>query len=444
MQITETSSEGLRREFRVVVPAKDIDTRVTGRLAEIAQTFRMPGFRPGKVPMPLLKQRFGQSVMGEVLEGAVNDSQAKAIEDNKLRPALQPKVEITKFAEGEDLEFSMKVELLPEFEPADLGQVKISRPVAQVGDDRIEESLKRLAEARKTSEPVTEPRPAANGDIVVIDFDGSVDGERRPGMKAEAAQLELGSKSFIDTFEEQLVGAKVGDHRSVEVTFPDPYPGDPVLAGRKAVFEVDVKELRQPKPAQIDDDLAKSAGFDDLAALKTAVRERLQKEYDGLSRLRAKRSILDALAGLHSFDVPAGMVDLEFDAIWKRLQDELQSGDADPEDKAKPEDDLKAEYRAIAERRVRLGLLLSELGRRNNIQVTREELGRAIIDEAKRFPGQERQVLEFFQKNAQAAEGLRAPVFEDKVIDFILSQIQVEDQTVGIDELMKDPDEDKA
>jgi trigger factor len=444
MQITETNAEGLRRDFKVVVPAQDIAARINNRLSEIGQTVRMPGFRPGKIPMPLLKQRYGQSVMGEVLDRAVSDSSARAISDNQLRPALQPRVEVTRFEEGSDLEFNMQVELLPEFEPADLAAVEIERPVAEVTDEQVGETLGRLAAQRKTSEPVAKKRAAKEGDIAVIDFKGSVDGETRPGMTGEGVELELGTKSFIDTFEEQLVGAKPGEHRTVEVTFPDPYPGSPDLAGKKAVFEVDVKELRTAKVPDIDDEFAKSIGYDDLAALKAAVRERMEGEHGSLSRLRAKRALLDRLAELHDFAVPQGMVDIEFNAIWQRLQEELKRNGPDPEDKDKSEDELKAEYRAIAERRVRLGLLLSEIGRRNNIQVTREELGRAVITEAQRFPGQERQVFEFFQKNPDAVESLRAPVFEDKVVDFVLGQIKVNDRTVSLDELMRDPDEEGA
>ena len=443
MQITETSATGLNREFKVVIPATDIDARVKTKLTEIGKTVRMPGFRPGKVPMPILKQRYGQSVMGEVLEGAVNDSQAKAIEQAKLRPALQPKVEVTSFEPGKDLEFSMKVEVLPEFEPADLSGVAIDKPVVPVDDAQVDEALKRLADGRKGSEKVEEDRAAATGDIVVIDFDGSVDGEKKPGMKGEDHSLELGSGSFIPGFEDQLVGAKAGEHRSVTVTFPEAYHATE-LAGKEAVFEVDVKELRATRPAEINDDLAKGFGFEDLSKLKDAIRERIGADYGNLSRLRAKRSLLDKLAELHDFEVPAGMVEIEFNQIWNRLQQELKSGEADAVDMGKDEAALKEEYRAIAVRRVRLGLLLSEVGRRNNITVSRDELNKAVIAEVQRYPGQEQQVFEFFKKNPQAVEGLRAPIFEDKVVDHILAGITVNEVPVSVEELMKEPDEDAA
>jgi len=441
MNITQTSAEGLRREFKVVIPATDLEARVNQELTEIGKTVKMPGFRPGKVPMPILKQRYGQSVMGEVLDKAFNDVSAKTIEDNKLRPALQPKVEITSFEQGKDLEFTMAVEVLPEFEPAGLEGVEIEKPVVTAEDKQVDEAVQRLADARKTSEPIAKARAAKKGDIVVIDFDGSVDGEKRPGMKGEGHELELGTQSFIDTFEDQLVGAKPGEHRTVEVTFPENYHATE-LAGKKAVFEVDVKEIRKAVPAKIDDDLAKGFGFESLDELKKNIRDRIEGDYKQMSRLRAKRALLDKLAELHSFEVPAGMVEVEFNQIWQRLQDELRrSGAGEAE---KDEEKLKEEYRAIAERRVRLGLVLSEIGRRNNITVGREELGQAVFAEAQRYPGQEREVFEFFKNNPQAVESLRAPVFEDKVVDHILGQIKVTEKPVSAEELMRDPDEDES
>jgi len=441
MQITETSADGLRREFKVTIPAADIEQRTQAKLAEIGKTVRMPGFRPGKVPMTILKQRYGQSVMGEVLEEAVNDGSAKAIQDNNLRPALQPKVELGRFEPGADLEVTLKVELLPEVEPADLSGVEIERPVVEVSDERVDEGITRLAAMRKTTEKVEEDREAATGDTLLIDFDGSVDGEKRPGMKGDDYELELGSGSFIPGFEDQLVGARAGEHRTVTVTFPADYHAAE-LAAKEAVFEVDVKELRTAKPAELNDELAKSYGLEDLAGLRTFLRERMQEDFGRYSRLRAKRKLLDKLAELHDFTVPEGMVDIEFQQIWARLQEELKQEGADAAEKDKDEETLKAEYRDIAVRRVRLGLLLSEIGRRNNVVVTREELNQAVIAEAQRYRGQEQQVFDFFRKNPQAIDSLRAPIFEDKVVDFILGSIKVNDVPVTVDELMKEPDED--
>jgi trigger factor len=443
MQITETSAEGLRREYKVVITAQDIESRVQTRLIEVGKTVKMPGFRPGKVPMPILKQRYGMSVMGEVLEAAVQESVDKLVADNNLRPALQPNVKaVDQFAEGKDFTLDVSVELLPEFEPADLSGVEIEKPVAVVADEAVTESLDRLAKARRTTEKVEDDRAAVTGDVLLIDFDGSVDGEKRPGMKGEGHELELGSNSFIPGFEEQLVGAKAGSDVTVTVTFPTEYHAAE-LAGKDAVFEVKVHEIRAAKDAELNDDLAKSFGFDDLEGLKTAISERIGDEYAGTSRLRAKRTLLDKLAELHDFDVPAGMVEIEFEQIWKRLQDELANGGADAEDKDKDEEALKAEYRDIAVRRVRLGLLLSEIGRRNNVTVSREELNKAMIDEVRRYPGQEQQVFEFFRKNPQAVESLRAPIYEDKVVDFILGSVKVNEVTVSVEELMRDPDEEE-
>lgn len=443
MQITQTSAEGLRRDFNVVITAQDIESRVQTRLTEVGKTVKIPGFRPGKVPMPILKQRYGQSVMGEVLEAAVNDGAQQAVSDNNLRPALQPKIEVLKFDPGQDLEFAVHVELLPEIEPADLSGVEIEKPVAPVSDDTVTEALGRLAKGRRTTQKVEDDRAAALGDILLINFDGSVDGEKRPGMKGDDYELELGSGSFIPGFEEQLVGAKAGSDVTVNVTFPEAYHAAE-LAGKEAVFEVMVKELRVGKDAELNDDLAKTFGFDDLGALKNAIKERTEGEYGQTSRMRAKRALLDKLAELHSFDVPAGMVEIEFEQIWKRLQEELANDGADAEDEGKDEETLKAEYRDIAVRRVRLGLLLSEIGRRNNISVTRDELQKAMFDEVRRYPGQEQQVFEFFQKNPQAVESLRAPIYEDKVVDFVLGTVKVNEVAVSVEELMRDPDEDEV
>ncbi|EWY42107.1 trigger factor [Skermanella stibiiresistens SB22] len=439
MQITETSADGLKREYKVVIPAQEIETKVNSRLQELGRTLRIPGFRPGKVPMPIVKQRYAQSVMGEVLETAVTDSSQKAIDERGLRPALQPKIQVTSFEEGGNLEYDMAVELLPDFEPVDFATIELERTVAEVDDKQVDETLERLSKSGRESQPVTEDRPARNGDVLVIDFAGTVDGEAKPGMDAKDHQLELGTNSFVGTFEEQLVGAKPGDHRTVTVTFPDNY-GSAELQGKEAVFEVDVKEIREPAPVTIDDEFAKKFGAEDLAGLKQMIKDRIGQDYAGISRSKVKRTLLDKLAETHDFPVPAGMVDIEFETIWNRLQEELKRG-GDAEEAGKSEDDLRTEYRGIAERRVRLGLLLSEVGRRNNIQVTQDELNRALITEAQRYPGQEREVFEFFRNTPRAIDNLRAPLFEDKVIDFILELAKVDEKTVSVEELVRDPDE---
>lgn len=443
MQVTQTATDGLKREFKVVVPAGSIEDKVANRLEDLGRTIRMPGFRPGKVPMTLLRKRYGPSVMGEVLEAAVNDATRQAMTDHNLRPAMQPKIEITSYAEGKDLEFTVALETLPEITPADFSTIELERPVAEVPEEEIDKTLDRLAAGREGSEPAPEGRKAQEGDIAVIDFLGKVDGVAFEGGKGEDYSLKLGSGTFIPGFEQQIVGAGAGDQVTVKVSFPSDY-GHAPLAGKEAEFDVTVKEIRVAVPAAIDDELAKSLGMDDLDALRKAVRDQIERQYASLSRNHLKRRLLDALAERHDFEVPQVMADMEFDAIWKQIEESKQAGKLDPEDQDKSEEDLKAEYRKIAERRVRLGLLLSEVGQKAEITVTQEDLNRAIVAEAGRFPGQEHMVFRYFQENQDAMNSLRAPIFEEKVIDYIIELAKVADRPVSIEELMKEPDGDKA
>jgi len=435
MNVTETAHEGLSRTWRVVVPATEIGANVDKRLTELSKTIKMPGFRPGKVPLSLVKKRYGSSVMGEVLEKTVQDSSAKVLEEKAVRPALEPKIEVVSFADGADLEYTMAVETLPEVEPADLTGLTLERLVAPVDDAAVDEALKRLADGNKQYEPLETPRPAEMGDQLVIDFAGTVDGVARDGMTGSDYPLELGGGNFIPGFEDQLAGVKPGETRTVTVTFPADYHVDE-LAAKEAVFEVTAKELRAPVKADLDDEFAKKLGLPDLDTLKQTVRQQIEGEYGRLTRLKLKRKLMDALAERHDFTVPQGMVDLEFDSIWKQVQGELTA-----EEKEKPEDEVKAEYRAIAERRVRLGLLLSEVGRRNNVQVTQEELNAGLIAEARRYPGQEREVIEAYRNNPRLVDALRAPIYEDKVVDHILTTIGLTDKIVTTEELTKDDDE---
>lgn len=440
MNITETSADGLKREFQIVIPAQDIEEKVNGRLEELRRTVQLPGFRPGKVPANVVRQRYRANVMAEVLEQLISDTSRSTLADRSLRPALQPKIEVESFDDGADLAYKMAVELLPEFEPGDVSGIELEKPVAAVTDEAVNDSLNRLASARRTTEAIEGDHAAGAGDVAVIDFKGSVDGVSKPGMDAEAYPLELGSNRFIPGFEEQIIGAKTGEHRTVTVTFPADYPAAD-LAGKEAVFEIDVKELRRSVMPSLDDELAKSFGMESLDKLKESVADRIKKEYGEMSRQRIKRQLLDKLAETHSFPVPEGMVDIEFEGIWNRVQEEIKAGHA-PEEAAKPEEELKAEYRSISERRVRLGLLLSEIGRRNSIDVTQEEMNRALVAEVRRYPGQEREVFDFYKKHPQALDNLRAPIFEDKVVDFVLELAKVTERAVSFEELMRDPDED--
>ena len=434
MQVTETLADGLKREFKVVVPAADIEKKLSERLTRMAASARLPGFRPGKVPTSLLKKRYGSSVMGEVLEQAVSDSSAETIRSRGLRPAMQPKVSIAKFAEGEDLEYTMAMELLPDIEPVDFSSLELERLTVEVPESEIEEALKGIAARQRRSEPIAEPRQARQGDILVIDFVGRLGETEFQGGSAQDYHLELGGASFIPGFEDQLVGAMPGEERKVVVTFPADY-GNSELAGKEANFTVTVKEIREPVETPVDDELAKAVGLENLEALRRQLGEQIQTEYRGLARVRLKRALLDALAERHHFAVPAGMVESEFEEIWRQIEADRKEGRLDPEDAAKSEEDLRRDYTAIAERRVRLGLLLSEVGRSNNIQVTAEELNRAVLDEARRFPGRERQVFEFYQKNPEMVARLRAPIYEDKIIDFILELAKLTERKVTPQEL---------
>ncbi len=445
MQISETTNEGLKHEFKVTVGAEDIGRRVENRLQEIGRTVRLPGFRPGKVPLTVLRKRYGPSVMGEVLERTVNDTSNEALREAKLRPALQPKIEIVSFNEGKDLEYKLAVEVLPEIQPMNFGELTLERLRPEIPDAEIDKALERIAKQQRKDEPAN--RPAEKGDIVIMDFTGSIGGTEFPGGSAKGHRLELGSGSFIPGFEDQLVGAATGEHRTVNVTFPADY-GANDLAGKEASFAVDVKEVRAILPQPIDESLAEAVGMENLKALRDAVRAQIERDYAGIARQRLKRQLLDKLAERHDFPVPQGMVDIELGVIWKQFEAERErakkAGLPDSED-GKSDDEIKAEYRTIAERRVRLGLLLSEVGRSNNISVAQEEINRALSEEVRRFPGHEREVLEYYRNQPGALDNLRAPIFEDKVIDYIVEIAQVTDRPIGIAELMAaDEDEDEA
>lgn len=435
MQVAEKKVEGLKREYVVTLPAADISKQVENRLAEVGRTVRLPGFRPGKAPAAMLKQRYGQSVHGEVLEDSVGRSSRDLMSERGLRPAMQPKVEIVEFGEGKDLSYSISFEVLPDVTPCDFKTISVERLVVPVADSEIEEAVQNLAKMRRPLKKVEAKRAAKVGDTLKIDFDGTVDGTPRPGMKAEGHMIELGSHSFIDTFEDQLVGAKAGDSKVVTVTFPEGYHAAE-LSGKVAEFKVTVQELHEPGEVEINDDFAKSYGLEGLADLKSKIKENLAEQYKQAARLRAKRSLLDKLADAHSFEVPQGMVDFEFDAIWKQRE---QQG-ADPEEKGTTEDEIKAEYRDIAERRVRLGLLLAEIGRKQKIDVTQEELRNAVFQRAREFPGQERQVIEFYMKNEDATNSLRAPLFEDKVVDFMFELVNITEKPGTLADLKTDMD----
>jgi trigger factor len=441
MQITETSAEGLKRAYKIVVEADVVDSKLDEKLEQLAGRIRLPGFRPGKVPVKYLRKLHGDALMGEVLEEMVNATTREALEKNDLRPAMRPSIEITSFERGSPLEYEMSVEILPDIAPGDLSSLKLEREVAPVAEAEIDEALKRIADQQKSYEKAAKTYKAKKNDAVVIDFVGKRDGEPFENGSAEDYQLVLGSGSLIPGFEDQLIGAKAGETREVDVTFPEDY-GSEELAGKPAVFEVTVKEVKKPVDAPIDDELAKKLGMETLDELRGRLKEQIEADYARMSRMKLKRAMLDQLAAMHDFPVPEGMVDLEFNEIWKDFEQSLKQEGKDLASADKPEEELRREYREIAVRRVRLGLLLSNIGDGNEITVTAEELNRAIMMEAQRFPGQERRVFEFYQKNPDALQQVRAPLFEDKVIDFILGKAEVTEKEVDRETLFRDPDED--
>lgn len=448
MQVTETLSEGLKREYRITVPAQDLDARVNNRLEEIKTKVRINGFRPGKVPTAHLKRVYGRSVFGEVLQELMTEANRKIVDDNKVKLAMQPKVslpeeenEVEQVVEGKaDLNYTVEVEVLPEITVGDLKAISIEKPVADIADSEIQETLTRIAQQNAVYEP--KDGAAADSDKVTIDFVGSIDGVEFEGGKGEDHPLIIGSGQFIPGFEEQLVGVKAGDKKDVKVSFPADYRAED-LAGKDAVFAVTVKGIEGAKDAAVDDELAKKLGMESLDKVKDAVREQIANGYNQASRQRMKRALLDALDETHKFELPPTLVEQEFTQIWGQVEKELAAG-GDKVREGKTDDELKAEYRGISERRVRLGLLLAEIGEKNDIQVTNDEVTKAVVDRARQFPGQEQMVWEYYQKNPEALAELRAPIFEEKVVDYIVEQANVTEKKVSKEELFADPDEDKA
>ena len=439
MQVTETLSEGLKRGFAVTVPVAAIEEKRAAKLQEIGKSVRLPGFRPGKVPANIVRQRYGTAVMAEVLEESVNDATRQVLDERGLRAANQPKVDVTQVEDAKDLQFTVEVELLPEITMPEFGAIDLVRFKAEPAGEAVDKALAEIASRNEGKEAVTEDRGARAGDTLTVDFVGKVDGVAFAGGTGTDMAVKLGGAGFIPGFWEGMEGMKPGEERQIAVTFPAEYHAKE-LAGKAATFDLVGKSLEQPTEAAIDDALATTIRFESLDKLREAVTGQIQREYDQVSRMRLKRDLLDALSKAAAFDVPPSMVDGEFGQIWTRVESDLASGKGDEEDKGKDPETLKAEYRAIAERRVRLGLLLSEIGRSNGIQVQADEMTRAMRTEASRYPGQEAQVMEFFRKNPQAADGLRGPLYEEKVVDFILELAKVEDRMVSPEELSAEPD----
>ena len=435
MQVTETLNEGLKRGYQITVTASELDEKVNEKLAEAQPSIEMKGFRKGKVPMALLKKQFGPKLLGEAMQEAVDGAMTKHFEDTGDRPAAQPEVKMTNedWTAGDDVLVEMNYEALPDIPDTDLSGVKLERLVVEADDDAVQEALDSLAESAQDFADRKKGSKAKDGDQVVINFVGKIDGEAFDGGSAEDYPLVLGSNSFIPGFEDQLVGVKAEEEKDVTVSFPDDY-GAENLAGKEAVFSVTVKAVKAPAKAEIDDELAKRYGAEDLAALKGQITERLKAEYQGAARQVMKRALLDTLDGMVAFDLPPSLVKAEADQIAQQLWRE-ENPEADPQDGAKvePTDD----HMKLAERRVRLGLFLAELGRKKEIEVSDAELTQAVMTQARQYPGQERQFFEFVQQNPGMRQQIQAPIFEDKVVDFIFELAEVSEKSVSKDELQK-------
>ena len=448
MQVTETLSQGLKRSYRVVLPAGELASRLDSQLADMKDKVRINGFRPGKVPMAHLKRMYGRSVMGEVMQNAVNEANRKIVEDNGLRLALEPKIdfpedkdEIEKALEAKgDLAFTVNLETLPKFEIGSFGDVEVTRPTTPITDQDIDDAVQRLADRNRTF--TAKDGAAEKGDQLKVDFVGKINGEEFDGGAGTDIDVIIGSDSFIPGFEEQLLGMKAGEQRTIHVTFPSNYAA-PNLAGQNAEFAVTAKEVAAPGAVTIDDEFAKGFGLEGLEKLKEAIRSNLQNDYDRAARDKVKRSLFDALDKKYSFELPEGLVEQEFNSVWPKALGEQQASGRSFEQDGTSEEAAKADYRRIAERRVRLGLVLAEVGEHAKVQVTDDELTKALVERVRQYPGQEQAVWDYFRKNQEALAQVRAPLYEEKVVDHILAEAKVKEVTVSKDELFK-VEEEKA
>ena len=438
IKTVETENQGLKRAFMLTIPAEDIDARVEKEVKRIAPQVRMPGFRPGKVPPNLIRKMHGESLQQDALNSVVQDSVQQLLQEQKLRPAMQPQVALQQdYQPGKDVQVNVRLEALPDVPPPKIDGLKLERLTVELDEGAVDEQLERLASANKSWKDAKKGHAAANGDAVVIDFAGTVDGTPFEGGTGTDMQVELGSGQLIPGFEEQLVGAKAGDNRDVEVTFPQDYPVEN-LKGKAAKFAVTVKSVKQAGEAKADDAFAQQLGLKNLEQLRTILREQLQQELNGLTRTHMKRRLLDELAARHSFPVPESMVDAEFQNIMQQLRHEA-SHEADPQAALDELEREKDEYRTIAERRVRLGLLLSDIGAANGVEISQREMNQLIGQAAAQYQGKDRErFLQYVQQEPMAAARLRAPLYEDKVVDFLFSKADVTDRTATRAELEAD------
>lgn len=449
MQVTETLSEGLKRELKIVIPASDLAGKVDAYLEDMKSKANIKGFRPGKVPMAHLKRTYGRQAMAEILGTMLNESTQKAVNDRSERPAMQPEVDLPEgdakkvMEEGADLAFTMSYEVLPVFEIADFSDIEIERPIIEISEEGVMEQVEQIASQSRPFEAKAKTAKAKDGDQVTMAYVGKIDGVPFEGGADEDGKLVLGSNTFIPGFEDQLVGVKAGDETQVTVSFPEDYQA-PHLAGKEAVFDVTVKEVAGPGDVKIDDAFAEGLGLENLDKLKEAVRGQIESQFGAATRQKVKRQLLDKLDDKYSFELPEKLVDAEFDGIWRQVQADMERSGKSFEDDDTNEDAAKEDYRKIAMRRVRLGLVLSEIGEKNDIQVSDDEVQKALYEQIRQYPGQEKEVFEYFQNNQQALASLRAPIYEDKIVDYLLELAKVTDKIVTKEELLKADEEDEA
>jgi len=445
MQVTETLSEGLKREFKVVVPAAELDAKVNVRLDELKDRVRINGFRPGKVPVAHLKRVYGRSAMAEVIEATVRDTNNQIVSERGFKLASDPKVTlpteqaaVEKLIAGEsDLDYTVAVEIVPPIELTNFKTIKLTKLTSDVTDAEVDEAVARISEQNKPYSQKPEGGKAAKDDRVVISFAGTIDGQPFEGGTGDDSVVLIGSNTFIPGFEDQLIGIAAGETRTLKVKFPEHYQAAN-LAGKDAEFVVTAKSIESPGAVKVDDEFAKSLGLESLAKLRDAVKERIVAEHAGVSRQKIKRALLDELDGRHKFEPPPSLVEEEFDRVWKSVQSEMETEKKTFADEGTTEEKAKAEYRAIAERRVRLGLVLAEIGEKNKITVADDELNRAVMEQTRRFAGQEQRVWDYYRQNPQAVAALRAPIYEEKVVDFLLELAEVTEKKVAREELYKE------
>jgi trigger factor len=449
MQVTETLADGLKREYRVVVPATDLDAKVNARLDDLKGRVRINGFRPGKVPVSHLKRVYGRAVMAETIDETVREANASIVSEHGFKLAREPKVtlpeaeaEVNALVEGKsDLSYSVAIEILPKIELADFSGISLEKLTAPVTDEEVDAALNRLAEQSRPFEDKGEGAKAETGDKVTVSFTGTIDGKPFEGGTGEDIAVEIGSNSFIPGFEEQLVGTGAGETRTVKASFPENYLNKD-LAGKEASFEVTAKSIAAPGKVTVDDAFAKSLGMESLEKLNEALRERITREHGAESRRKVKRKLLDALDERHKFELPPTLVEEEFENVWRTVTSDLEAQKKTFADENTTEEAARAEYRGIAERRVRLGLVLSEIGAKNDLKVTDDEMNRAVMERARQFPGQEQRIWEYYRKSPEALASLRAPLYEEKVVDFLLELVESSEKTVSREELYRDDDEE--